>query len=516
MNMKNHCTDMCFVSTHAGPVMGYHFKDVYTFKGIPYAKAKRFHLPEKPQPWTEPYPALVYREISPVHMTKVGIAKFVDFTGSDLVENEECQFLNVWTKSIDKTAGKPVIVWLHGGGFDSGASNELAVYDGNNICDEGDIVFVSLNHRLNVLGYLDLSNYGEEYRYSGNAGMADIIMALEWVQDNISEFGGDPSNVTIAGQSGGGGKCWTLMGMPAARGLFNKAVILSGWPVGIPQAEARDKTAAILDKLHINAGNIHDIETVPFYDLGSAAVECEFHAYPVIDGEYYPQMTIHEGNVSDLAKDIPTIITTTMGEMRSTLQGCLVLGYEENHACEWDDETVLMKLRNKFGDAADAMIPAFRQAYPYHDIRDLLYTMKRNNDHALAKAGQNGAPVYQGIFAKNIPVYGGVTPWHTGGDVPYILRNADKIPYIIAGDEDAMLRYQDMTSQMLISFAKDGQPQADDTKWPPFTVEEGKTLVMDEQFYIQPFHDRKLMELWPDIKPSFAFRGKIIPAALFS
>ena len=213
-----------FADTTGGRIRGYRYNGVYTFMGIPYAQADRFEEPQDTS-WEGTLDCATPGPISPqytAYQNGGNITDFSEYAGTDQFEDENCQNLNVWTMSLDTEAKKPVIVWFHGGGYSSGSSIEGATYDGHNLAEYGDIVFVSVNARLNCLGYLDLSAYGEEYKNSGNLGMMDNVKALEWVNKNIANFGGDPENVTILGQSGGGGKVMTLMGIPSAQGLFQR------------------------------------------------------------------------------------------------------------------------------------------------------------------------------------------------------------------------------------------------------------------------------------------------------
>lgn len=185
--------------------------------------------------------------------------------------DEHCQNLNIWTKVLDKNAKKPVLVWLHGGGYFAGSSIEQVAYDGHNMCMEGDVVVVSINHRLNILGYLDLSPFGEKYYNSGNAGHADMVAALQWVHDNIAVFGGDPDNVTIFGQSGGGMKVADLMQIPAADGLFHKSLIMSGVADEnlLPSSRGNGEAivTAMLNELGWTKEEVEKLETIPYAQL---------------------------------------------------------------------------------------------------------------------------------------------------------------------------------------------------------------------------------------------------------
>ena len=181
--------------------------------------------------------------------------------------SEHCQYLNVWTQSLDPQAKRPVMVWLHGGGFWDGSSIEHVAYDGENLSRFGDVVVVTVNHRLNILGYLDLSPYGEKYWNSGNAGNADLVASLQWVHDNIAQFGGDPENVTIFGQSGGGGKVSSLMQTPAANGLFQKGIIMSGVYNGTlcpEKPDSRPLVQAMLQELGLAEEDIEQLETLTY------------------------------------------------------------------------------------------------------------------------------------------------------------------------------------------------------------------------------------------------------------
>ena len=218
------------VETASGPVAGYIDDGVYIYKGIPYGKADRFMPATDPEPWKDVRPSRSYGPVSPHGPRSGWYDDNQAFTmhWDDGYPDEDCLRVNVWTSRIKSDAKMPVMVWLHGGGFSEGSSQEQAGYDGTNLARDHGVVVVSLNHRLNALGFLDLSAYGAKYAHSGNVGMLDIVKALEWVRDNIAAFGGDPSNVTIFGQSGGGGKVSTLMAMPSAKGLFHKAIVQSG------------------------------------------------------------------------------------------------------------------------------------------------------------------------------------------------------------------------------------------------------------------------------------------------
>ena len=326
------------VQTKSGPVAGYVDNGVFIYKGIPYAKAERFMPAEDPDPWTEVRASRAYGPTCPQRARAGWYDDNQAFAmhWDDGFPDEDCLRVNVWTAGIKDGAKRPVMVWLHGGGFSAGSGQELISYDGTNLARDHGVVVVSLNHRLNTLGFLDLSAFGGKYGHTGNLGMLDIVKALEWVRDNISAFGGDPSNVTIFGQSGGGGKVSTLMAMPSAKGLFHKAIVQSGSITNLMDPKySRRIGAATVEALGINPTRIDDITSVPYSDLLDAYQEAVekvrdeatadgampenildmlvFGALPVVDGEVIPAAPSSPEALA-LSKDIPVIIGTVYNE----------------------------------------------------------------------------------------------------------------------------------------------------------------------------------------------------------
>ena len=216
------------VSLKAGKLRGLREGKTYSFLGVRYAEAERFGQPKPVQAWENVKSAQVYGAVCPSPLQTAVSGDELVFPHRFWPANENCQYLNVWTQNLTPATKKPVMVWMHGGGFTNGSSMEGYAYDGRSLSEFGDVVVVSVNHRLNIIGTLDLSAYGQEYANSRQTGMADLVASLEWVHDNIEAFGGDPNNVMIFGQSGGGGKVERLMHMPAAKGLFHKVSAQSG------------------------------------------------------------------------------------------------------------------------------------------------------------------------------------------------------------------------------------------------------------------------------------------------
>ena len=264
--------DIAIAQTEYGKVQGYLLNHVYTFLGVPYGAdtsgKNRFMPPQKPEPWADVRPAVFYGNTAPQRMENRwpnNYGTFADHWNYWDV-SEDCLYLNVWTPGIADGKKRPVLVWLHGGGFTNGSGIEQDGYHGENISREGDIVFCSINHRLGPIGFSDLSGVGgEAYKDSGNVGMLDIIAALRWVHDNIANFGGDPGNVTVMGQSGGGSKVCTVAAMPAAKGLIHRAVALSGSTVGASdQVMTRKVGEYILREAGLTASQLDKLQRIPW------------------------------------------------------------------------------------------------------------------------------------------------------------------------------------------------------------------------------------------------------------
>ena len=332
------------VQTVSGPVAGYVDDGVFIYKGIPYAKAQRFQPATDPEPWKEVRASRAYGPTCPQdkRMGWWDDNQAFAMHWDDGFPDEDCLRVNVWTSAIRSDAKLPVMVWLHGGGFRAGSGQELISYDGTNLARDHGVVVVSLNHRLNVLGFLDLSAYGAKYAHSGNLGMLDIVKALQWVRDNIAAFGGDPANVTIFGQSGGGGKVSTLMAMPSAKGLFHKAIVQSGSITELMTPRySRRIGAATVENLGLKPSRIGELAEVPYekllaaYNKAVASVKEEarrdgtlpenilsqilYGQVPVVDGEVIPDQPASAAALS-LSKDVPTIIGTVYHEFTRNME----------------------------------------------------------------------------------------------------------------------------------------------------------------------------------------------------
>ncbi|MGO6672514.1 carboxylesterase/lipase family protein [Rhizobium leguminosarum] len=496
------------VETKKGSLVGALDDGIYSYLGVPYAHADRFMPAEEVAPWKGIRPAVTYGE-------NCFIPRMKEVAGDELFNphrylpmSEACQFLNIWTPAIKDGKKRPVMVWIHGGGFTNGSGIELTSYDGHNLSKDGDVVVVTLNHRLNVLGFLDLSAYGEKYKRSGNASVTDLVAALKWVHDNAEAFGGDPGNVTIFGQSGGGYKVRALMGTPSAKGLFQKAIVQSGSRTDsvVDQASSRKVAELTLANLGLKAGEIDKLADADYYDLLTAADKAikdataqgakDARYAPVQDGDYIPANPVGTQWV-DQAKDIPLMVGNTLNEFETVIghkAGELLADNKNN----WDEDKSRAKLKERFADKSDAVGKAFMAAYPEKKIADAYFLDLRFRPGAIRdldlKAKQNGAPVYSYMFAYESPVLDGIAmAWHCS-ELPYVFANAALVKTSTGGGSDA-LALSRKVSQAWVNFARNGKPSAEGLPdWPAYTTDKPATMVLDKQSRVAVDLDRKLLQ----------------------
>ena len=492
-----------YASVTGGDVMGYRYDDVDTFFAIPYGTAERF-MPAEPASWDGLYCANVMGEVAPQSTHATASRDLFNCFPYNLVQPEsedKCLSLNVWTQETGGEATRPVIVWFHGGGFSTGSSTQFTFYLGEAMAKAYDVVFVSVNHRLNVLGFTDLSAYGDEYKYSGNVGQMDLELSLKWVQDNIAAFGGNPSNVTIIGQSGGGSKVTTLMSTPSAKGLFHKAVALSGGSVqvGRDTASAQADTEALVAALGLEGDDIPaQLAALPYEELLAAATEAGMNYGPVVDGDYIPTGTY------EISADIPFIASNVMGEFSTNYAE--VVPYAPNYDVHMmlaymDDEMVKEQYVSKYSEEfAEDIMAAFQEAYPTHPLKDGLYL---NNRHGAgmsalplcdAMAGYGGT-VYNSLVAYDYPMYGGIVPIHTASSIPFWFNNVHDIPEFVAGDEENAEKVAAAMSGALAAFAYTGDPSTEELPWEAYTPENGATMVFDVDSQVKYHFDDALFEI---------------------
>jgi para-nitrobenzyl esterase len=490
-------------ATRAGRVAGYVRRGIFTFKGIPYADdstgPNRFMPPVKPKSWGGVRSSRQYGYVAP-QGPRAGWANDEEafmFAWDDGVQNEDCLRVNVWTPALGDAKKRPVMVWLHGGGYTAGSGQELRSYDGENLARRGDLVVVSLNHRLNVLGYLDLSKFGDQYGASGNVGMLDIIAALEWVRDNIENFGGNPQMVTIFGQSGGGGKVSTLMAMPAAKGLFHRAIVESGSILqGISQENAQKVTDAVVAELGLTAGTIGQIQMLPYQQLLAAADKVlrerrpkvvggipNFRRLstllgfgPVVDGKTLPNHPFDPGAPA-ISADIPMIIGTTLNEFVTALN------HPEFEAMsEADLET---RVREIHGESTLSVIGAFRQRTPRAKPFDLWSRIAASGVRASAieqaklKAAQGRAAAYLYWFTWQTPILSGRPRAFHCAEIAFVFDNTDRCETMTGGGVEPRALAGKMCDAW-IQFARTGNPNHPQLpNWPAFSAVTIPTMIFD-------------------------------------
>ena len=492
--------DWPVVETKQGKLRGYFFDDVFVFQGIKYADAKRFQMPEPVAPWEGIRDALGFGyncpgPAQPRFMPRGEVAGPHRFWP----ESEHCQYLNIWTGSINPGAKKPVLVWLHGGGYVDGSAIEMIAYDGDHLAKYDDVVVVSVNHRLNVLGHLDMSDFGPEYENSGNAGFADLVAALQWVHENIEGFGGDPNNVTAFGQSGGGGKVSALLQIPSAEGLFQKAIVMSGIITDDnvlvhTTADPKMIVAEIMKEMGLEEDELERFISAPEIILeratDRAVKNLNKKGYvvgwgPKPNGWYAGSLCLNTSTA--FSKKIPTMVGTAFAEFNRTPSTV--------DKSKMTEEDILHQTEEKFGEKAGEFLRIFRKAYPYVDeayavCTDTFFRID-TMEYVLKKAAESEAPVYNYIFTLGNTLYGGSAAGHCA-DIPYAFHNADRIPVCqVPGVSDRM---NDDFSNMIVTFARTGNPNTERfPKWRPCTGEHIRTMVFGATSVEMEDHDKELV-----------------------
>jgi para-nitrobenzyl esterase len=411
--------------------------------------------------------------------------------------DEDCLRMNIWTPGINDNRKRPVLLWLHEGGFYRGSSYELKALDGNNLARRGDVVVVSINHRLNAFGFLNMAEFGEKYASSVNVGMLDIVAALEWVRDNIAAFGGDPGSVTVFGQSGGGAKVNHLMAMPAAKGLFHKAVAQSPHPLiteSYSIEQAARFTAAVLKEMGLDRSRIEQMHTVSHETLVRATSilmrrdrERQFDLRPVADGTIIPVLPFHSA-APEISAGVPLLIGNTARESGP------ILGPIGERMTEAE---MLQNVVRKYGDRAEQILAVFRRTYPGGKPVDLwshinLFEERRTAIlQATRKAAQKAAPAYVYLFAWKTSVFEGMPRAFHGSEVAFIFDNTDRCARMTGGTAEAR-EMAAKTSDAWIQFARTGDPSHHKLpKWPAFTSEREPTMIFDNKCEMKFNYDRE-------------------------
>ena len=480
--------------TEFGKIRGFILRDIVQFLGVPYGAdtsgKNRFMPPQKPAPWSDIKPCVWWGNTAPQIMEKRyanQYASFVDHWNYDDV-SEDCLKLNVWTPALD-TKKRPVIVWLHGGGFTNGNAIEQDGYHGENLARMGNVVFVSINHRLGPFGYSHLKAAGG-HALSGNVGNLDMVAALEWVQKNISNFGGDPGNVTIIGQSGGGAKVTCLMNMPTAKGLFHKAVALSGTSLGGVNKEYAEKLGVkVLEEAGLKAGEFAKLQQIPwreYIDIANRAVEKMAEEAkkmkigrggfaPVADGASMNEQAFFS-DPSHFSADIPLIINTNFHEQSPSRTDASLE--------KISFEGVVDKIKARFGDDSAKIVSAFQKNFPKAKPIEVWALINSNRKGAIAaadaKSSQAKAPVFLSWFGWQPPLFDGRMRAFHCDDICFWFYNTDLMLTHTGGGKRPKALATKMANYFL-NFARTGNPNgAGLPKWNAYTKEKGETMILDD------------------------------------
>jgi len=509
--------DIAIAQTVYGKVQGFILRGIYNFRGIPYGAdtsgKNRFMPPQKPEPWTEVKPAVWWGNTAPQSMeNRYGNAwaSFVDHWNYDDV-SEDCLKLNVWTPALADGKKRSVMVWLHGGGYTNGNGIEQDGYDGENLSRKGDIVFVSINHRLGPIGFSDLSGVGgEKYKDSGNVGALDMVAALEWVKENIANFGGDPANVTIMGQSGGGAKVCVVAAMPAAKGLIHKAVPLSGSSTKALDQEYSQKLGEyILKEAGLKPAEIDKLQEMPWKDyllLANKASQTMTKENPpapgfrggfapVADGLNIPKGTFYSES-EGVSADVPMLICSTFHEWGMSRTN------PDLEKITADEAKNMLKeragIRGGFGDKAAEIYDAYAKIFPDKKPIEIMTLASSNRkgvvETATAKAVQK-APVYTAWFGWEPPMFNGRMRAFHCLDICFWYANTDLMLSHTGGGARPR-KLSEKMSASLLQFMKTGNPNGGGLpEWPAFTVENGETMVLNDTCEVKNDPDREARKL---------------------
>jgi para-nitrobenzyl esterase len=492
------------VQVRGGKLRGLREGKTYSFLGIRYAEAERFGPPRPVKAWDGVLNAQAWGPVCPAPAQTTVSGDELVFPHRYWVPNEHCQYLNVWTQNLTPATRKPVMVWMHGGGFTNGSSMESYAYDGRSLSEFGDVVVVSINHRLNILGTLDLSAYGSEYALSRYTGTQDLVAALEWVRDNIEAFGGDPNNVTIFGQSGGGGKVVSMMHAPAARGLYHRVIAQSGgnnnYRTSDPAVSIRQQQAIAahtLRNLNLTGSQIDRLKQVPYNELIEAGVAALQSAakevgvarlgWSVIADDQYVMREF-----TDYANGVPLMAGAVFAEFGGTL----TTGDQKHDSSAQEADS---RLAARFGAQKDAIVTEFKQAFPHMKVQDALYysaTSRPGVKNLLGRKLERGTtPVYNYLFTWEYPINGGITAFHCA-EIAFCFH-ALEVPqnYLATGGSPEAMALQDRVAGAWVNFARTGNPSQPGLEWKPYTAADPQAMVFDTTSRSYALRDDKLVTL---------------------
>jgi para-nitrobenzyl esterase len=497
------------VTTTAGKLRGAVQEKVNVFKGIPYGASTeglgRFMPPAKPQPWTGVRDALELGPASPQTPSQLIPEAMAQQPKNDGAGNEDCLHLNVWTPAVGN-GKRPVMVWLHGGGYSAGSSN-WNMYNGAHLAAKQDVVVVTVTHRLNVFGYLYLADLGgEKYAHASNVGMLDIVAALQWVKENIAAFGGDPGNVTIFGQSGGAGKVSTLLAMPGAQGLFHRAIVQSGSALkGVPRDRATKNAETFMAKLGLKGNQIDELQKLPAAKLVEALGATRgLQLAPVLDGR-----TLLEGPFDPVAPAMSATVPMMVGSTETEVTWSTSTNYDP-----LDDATLHARVKDslKLDDAAaDRLIGVYKKGRPKASNLDLFLILSTDASNFRTgtdieverKAALGKAPVYKYYFQWYSPVREGKPRSFHTLEIPFVFQNID-IAQSMTGSGPERQALADKMSAAWAAFARSGNPNHKGLPhWAPFDANQRATMIFNNECKAvnDPFREERLARI-AEIKAS--------------
>jgi para-nitrobenzyl esterase len=493
--------------TAFGSVRGVEVEGIKIFKGIPYGAStagnRRFMAPVNPARWTGVRDALEWGPSAPQREPGVNRAtSALAVAAAGLPpETEDCLRLNIWTPAVGDNRKRPVMLWCHGGGFSTG-SGSSPVTDGTNLARRGDVVVVTINHRLNVLGYTSLAELdgGEEFAQTGSAGMLDIVHALGWVRDNIARFGGDPGTVTIFGQSGGGRKVATLLAMPSARGLFHRAIIESGATIKLVAPEqAANVARELVTALGLTQPKVRDLQQLPLDRIMSAyfAVVRKMNVdqmtqgfSPVVDGTVIPAHPFHP-TASAVSADVPVMLGSTRTELTSSA---------DEQLFSLSEGGMRGRIGDLLGDSASTVIDVYQKSNPGATPSDIYFLIASDHRYsgpvmkiAERRAALGKGRVYLYYFRWETPVDGGRLKSPHTIEIPFAFDNVKVAKRLTGGGPEAMA-LADKVSDAWIAFARTGNPDTPKLpRWTPFNATDRPTMVFDNKSRVEndPIRDER-------------------------
>jgi para-nitrobenzyl esterase len=455
---------------------------VRVFRGLRYgastAGPNRFRPPRPVAPWTGVVDAVEYGHTAPQTFSRLALG---GRKGHRPPMGEDCLRLNVWTPACDGAA-RPVMVWLHGGGFEAGTGSAL-LYDGTNLARRGDVVVVTVNHRLNVFGHCHLADLGgDEFAGSANAGFLDVVAALEWVRDSIAGFGGDPGNVTLFGQSGGGRKVSIAMAAPAAQGLFNRGIVQSGSHLRLHDRDrASRRAAALCEHLGVPTDDVGRLRDVPWEVLVEANARVRGRFSPTDDG------VVLDGHPWDptapaVSADVPLVVGTCRTELSNQL------GLIDPSTLDLDEAGLADRLaRHLPADDVDDLVGLVRRSSPDASASEVYFTLTTARGYWLdsllqteRKAAQHGAPVWSYRLVWRTPVEGGRRFTPHSSDLPFVFDNVAEAPDMVGDPTDETAALARAMSGAWLAFARTGDPNGDHVPhWAPYDLDRRAVLHFD-------------------------------------